>query len=207
MGRIFLDGNNLKGVLMDTGWLQMTGERRIGQLKGTLKNNVADVVIEWSTGAKAEFTGSGKVQRQGLILDLEQRAGSRINKDTQFSLQAHRVGEALTEPFGPVKSLSVAQLAGEWSGSFTYGPNSGLAYVSIGWDGKLDVVMANERPNDSTWSALGSVTSRDNVIDLTVDSGASKQAYKGRVISIGADQMQVTFDRKNGAFVMTLSRW
>lgn len=207
MGRIFLNGNELKGVLMDSGWLQMTGERRIGQLKGTIKNNVADVTIEWSTGAKAQFTGSGKVQRQGLILDLDQRAGDRVNNTTQFSLQAHKVGDPFLEPFGSVRNISSSQMAGEWSGSFTYGPNSGLTYVSVAWDGKIDVVMANERPNDSTWSAVGSINQRENGVDLTVDSGASKQAYKGKVVSIGPDQIQVTFDRKNGSFVMTLSRW
>ena len=208
MGRVFVDGDKLKGVLMDTGWLQMTGERRVGQLSGTLKGGDAAIVIEWSTGAKIEFKGTGKAQRQGLTLDLAKIVGGRADKETQFSLQAHKVGDALTEPFGQSNtSFSASQLAGEWSGSFVYGPNNGLAYVTMGWDGGCEVVMANEKPNDATWSASGAWDSRSNTLNLTVNSGTSKQSYKGKVKSIGPDQVQVTFDREKGQFVMTLARW
>lgn len=205
MGRVFVDGTKLKGVLMDSGWLQMTGERRIGQLSGSIRSGEASITIEWSTGAKTEFRGPGKVQRKGLTLDLEKVVGSKIDKETQFSLQAHQVGDPLSEPFGNVSNASSSQLAGEWSGSFVYGPNSGIAYVTMGWDGACNVVMANEKPNDSTWSAEGEW--RSGILNLTVNSGASKQSYKGKIKSIGPDQMQVTFDRDKGSFIMTLSRW
>ncbi|MBS1723284.1 MAG: hypothetical protein JSS66_10065 [Armatimonadetes bacterium] len=207
MGRIFVDGTNIKGVLMDTGWLQMTGERRIGQLAGTLKSGRATVTVTWSTGPKVEFQGKSQVQRQGLSLDLVQYAGSREVADTQFTFQGHQVGKALAEPFGDMSQLAVQQLAGEWSGSYKYGPNRGLAYVSIGWDGSCNVVMANESPNDDTWSAVGKVDTDADVLNLTVDSGFSKADYIGKVRSLGSDQIQVTFNRKNGEFVMTLSRW
>jgi len=207
MGRVFVDGDKLKGVLMDTGWFQMTGERRIGQLTGTLKNGQATVNVAWSTGPKVEFRGEGKVQRRGLILDLDQYSSGRPVKETQFTMQAHRVGDPLKAPFGELSRLSNAQMAGEWSGSYTYGPNRGLTYVTLEWDGSCNVVMANESPNDDTWNATGSLNTRDGVIDLTVDSGFSKQAYKGKVTSIGPDQIVVKFDRKNGEFVMSLQRW
>jgi len=207
MGRVFVEGNKLKGVLMDTGWLQMTGERRIGQLSGSIKNGEATVHVEWSTGASSEFKGTGKVQRKGLTLDLVKITGNRRDKETQFSLQAHQVGDMLSEPFGDINNVKTNQIAGEWSGSFVYGPNSGLAYVTMDWSGSCNVVMANERPNDSTWSAEGDWDTRANVLVLTVNSGASKQTYKGKVKSIGPDQMQIIFDREKGAFVMTLSRW
>ena len=207
MGRVFVDGEKLKGVLMDTGWLQMTGERRIGQLTGTIRRGDVVVSVEWSTGPKVEFRGTGKVLRRGLSLDLTQYNNDRPVSETQFNLQAHMVGAVFTDPFGDVRDLNVSQTAGEWSGSYVYGPNSGLAYVTFGWDGKCDAVMANENPNDSTWSAEGDIDTDRDVLELTVNSGASKQTYRGKFKSIGPDQIQITFDREKGPFVMTLSRW
>lgn len=205
MGRVFVDGDKLKGVLMDTGWLQMTGERRIGQLTGSVKSGKATVKVVWSSGAQIEFQGSGSVQRRGLSLDLQQVVNGRPKPETQFTLQAHRTGSALREPFGDMAKPRVDEITGEWSGSFVYGPNRGLAYVTMLGDGTCEVVMANEAPNDDTWNASGRL--EQNLLELTVDSGFSKQAYKGKFRSVGPDQMQITFDRKNGAFVMTLSRW
>lgn len=207
MGRVFVDGKKVKGVLMDTGWYQMTGERRIGQLSGTLDTKEARIKIEWSTGATIEFRGAADVKRQGLSFTLTQYSSGREIKSTEFSLEAHRVGDPLSEPFGDMTSVKKESLAGEWSGSYVYGPNKGLAYVSMDWNGDCKVVMANERPNDDTWSAEGALSEGGRSLKLTVNSGFSKQAYVGKLKSIGPDQVQITFDREKGSFVMVLSRW
>lgn len=207
MGRVFVDGKNVKGVLMDTGWYQLTGVRRIGQLKGTLDSKDSRITIEWSTGPKVEFRGAAQLKGQGLAFTLRQYAGEREINSTEFTLDAHRVGDPLPEPFGDMATARASTLYGEWSGSFVYGPNSGLAYVSMAQDGKCSVVMANEKPNDDTWSAEGELSTDNRALNLTVNSGFSKQAYVGKFKSIGPDQMVVTFNRDKGSFVMVLSRW
>lgn len=207
MSRIFLDGRSIKGVLMDTGWLQLTGERRIGQLTGTLEKKEAKITIEWSTGPKVEFRGEGGVTRRGLSLNLVQFSGSKSIKDTQFTLNSHLSGNPLKEPFGFMEKVNLDDLLGEWSGSFVYGPNRGQVYLTMNPDGTCNVIMANENPNDDTWTAAGMLTAERDAMSLTVNSGFSKQSYRGSFRSMSAEQIQISFNRDKGSFTMSLTRW
>ena len=147
MGRIFVDNKTIKGVIMDSGWLQMTGERRVGQLKGSLDGENTKLTIEWSSGPTVEFRGEGSLNKQGLSLNLIQFTGSKAVKDTQFTWSGHPSGQALSEPFGKMTRFNLDELWGEWTGSYVYGPNKGMAFVTIKQDGSCEVAMANERTN------------------------------------------------------------
>jgi hypothetical protein len=207
LARVFVDGKNVTGVLLDSGWQQMTGDPRAGTVTGTIDGNKGTVTVSWSTGQSVEFRGTVSRQRDGLSMAMTRFVNGKEQPNTAFELQAHTVGKPFAEPFGPVAQVDLEQVRGSWFGSFVYGKNDGMAQLTAKADGQIVGTMAVDQEKGRVWTFTGAVSTRSDDVTLTVDSGTSKQTYTGRIRSWGPDHVQVVFDRQDGRFTLTLTRW
>lgn len=187
-----VSGGQITGDLKDTGWEEMTGERRTGRLTGTVAGGRFKITIRYSTGASSSFQGNIDHDDHDLFMTGLQYVGNKPVTNTRFTSTAHR------------QANHDADVAGVWEGSFTYGTHKGHVRAFMSPDYSFSGDMES---NDGTrWTFKGTADRKSERMRITVDSGASKQTYVGTYTVRSDGSLRIWYDKDTGPFEATVRR-
>jgi hypothetical protein len=188
---VFDDGR-IQGSCTDSGWEKMTGEKRTGKVTGKLYKENGTMTIKWSTGQTMEFRG--RIRNKGDYFDFngDRYVNGKRDPDTWIRTHLGLGGWGGNDP------------SGTWDGPFAYGPYKGTAHVQVKSNGTFSGHMYGNKGQD--WKVTGRLNTDRQTLVITVDSGASKQEYRGVYTKLGDGRVRISFQRPEGEFSATLTR-
>lgn len=194
-GTVTLDlvSGRISGSLRDTGWENMTGERRSGTVSGTYTGGRLKLRIKYSTGADSSFEGNITRTDTTLFLTGLRYINGRVDRDTRFTCNADIFGSGGSD-----------DVTGVWEGTFLYGGVRGHSIIRVEPDRSFTGTMHGR--DGTEWRIKGNVDVRRKKIRINVDSGASTQDYIGDYVVLSNGEVKITFPKRPGEFTSTVTR-